>query len=100
MSENVGDFIVARLQDWGVRRIYGYPGDGINGITAGIRRTEGAVDFVQVRDEETAAFCACAHAKYSGELGVCDRGRRAPRVGVLSVSRGAEAPEGLGQVPT
>ena len=71
MSENVGDFIVARLQDWGVRRIYGYPGDGINGITAGIRRTEGAVDFVQVRHEETAAFCACAHAKYSGELGVC-----------------------------
>jgi pyruvate dehydrogenase (quinone) len=71
MGSSVGDFIVQRLHDWGVRRIYGYPGDGINGITAGIRHANGAIDFVQVRHEETAAFAACGHAKYAGELGVC-----------------------------
>src|SRR3954452_11464529 len=72
MSKTVGDYIIERLHEWGVRRIYGYPGDGINGITAGLRRSEGAIDFVQVRHEETAAFCAGAHAKYTGgDLGVC-----------------------------
>jgi pyruvate dehydrogenase (quinone) len=71
MASTVGDFIVQRLRDWGVHRVFGYPGDGVNGITAGIRRTEGAVEFVQVRHEETSAFAACAHAKYAGELGVC-----------------------------
>jgi pyruvate dehydrogenase (quinone) len=54
-----------------VRRVYGYPGDGINGITAGLRRSDEAIEFVQVRHEETAALAACAHAKYAGELGVC-----------------------------
>src|SRR4051794_14591274 len=69
---SVGEYIIERLHEWGVRRIYGYPGDGINGITAGLRRSEGAIDFVQVRHEETAAFCAGAHAKYTGgDLGVC-----------------------------
>jgi pyruvate dehydrogenase (quinone) len=72
MAGTVGDFVIQRLVEWGVRRIYGYPGDGINGITAGLRRSGDAIDFVQVRHEETAAFCACAHAKYSGgDLGVC-----------------------------
>jgi pyruvate dehydrogenase (quinone) len=70
----VGDFLVRRLHGWGVRRIYGYPGDGINGIVAAIHRAEGsdrAIDFIQVRHEEMAAFMACAHAKFTGELGVC-----------------------------
>src|SRR3954468_10300428 len=72
MAKTVGDFIVARLAEWGVKRVYGYPGDGINGITAGLRHSGDAIDFVQVRHEETAAFCACAHAKYTGgDLGVC-----------------------------
>jgi pyruvate dehydrogenase (quinone) len=69
-NKAVGEFIIERLRAWGVRRIYGYPGDGINGITAGLRH-EGGIDFVQVRHEETAAFAACAQAKYGGGLGVC-----------------------------
>jgi pyruvate dehydrogenase (quinone) len=70
MAETVGDFIIERLEQWGVRRIYGYPGDGINGITAGLRHRDG-IEFGQVRHEETAAFAACAQAKYGGGLGVC-----------------------------
>ncbi len=65
------DFLLARLVAWGVRRIYGYPGDGINGIIAAINRMEGKIDFIQVRHEEQAAFMACAHAKFTGDLGVC-----------------------------
>src|SRR4030088_3188958 len=69
-TKTVGEFIIERLRAWGVERIYGYPGDGINGITAGLR-PEGGIEFVQVRHEETAAFAACAQAKYGGGLGVC-----------------------------
>jgi hypothetical protein len=54
---SVGEFSIERLRAWDVERIYGYPGDGINGITAGLRH-EGGIDFVQVRHEETAAFAA------------------------------------------
>lgn len=68
---NVSDFLVRRLREWSVRRIYGYPGDGINGIMGALDRAEGAIDFVQVRHEEMAAFMACAHAKFTGEVGVC-----------------------------
>jgi pyruvate dehydrogenase (quinone) len=71
MAETVADFLIERLMEWGVSRIYGYPGDGINGITAALRKGGHGCDFVQVRHEETAAFMASAHAKYSGELGVC-----------------------------
>ncbi len=67
----VGDFLIERLHAWGVRRIFGYPGDGINGIIAAIHRAEDKIDFIQVRHEEQAAFMACAHAKFTGELGVC-----------------------------
>jgi pyruvate dehydrogenase (quinone) len=68
---NVGDFLVQRLHDWGVRRIYGYPGDGINGIMGALARAEDRMDFVQVRHEEMSAFMACGHAKFTGEVGVC-----------------------------
>ena len=75
---SVGAFLIERLHGWGVRRIFGYPGDGINGIIAAIdahqrRHAEAndAIDFVQVRHEEQAAFMACAHAKFTGEIGVC-----------------------------
>ncbi|NRE33789.1 thiamine pyrophosphate-requiring protein [Burkholderia pseudomallei] len=67
----VADFIVERLYDWGVRRLYGYPGDGINGMFGALNRADGKIEFVQVRHEEMAAFMACAHAKFTGELGVC-----------------------------
>jgi pyruvate dehydrogenase (quinone) len=66
----VSDFVVARLQQWGVRRIFGYPGDGINGVLGGLQRA-GTIEFVQVRHEEMAAFMAVAHAKFTGEIGVC-----------------------------
>ncbi|MFC0251826.1 thiamine pyrophosphate-requiring protein [Massilia consociata] len=69
----VGDFLLDRLHQWGVRRIYGYPGDGINGIMAAFNRREGpdAIEFIQARHEEMAAFMACGHAKFTGEVGVC-----------------------------
>jgi pyruvate dehydrogenase (quinone) len=72
MSETVGDFLLARLAgEWGVKRIYGYPGDGINGIMGAFEREGPRPDFIQVRHEEMAAFMACAHAKFTDEAGVC-----------------------------
>ena len=70
MSKTVGDYILERLHDWGVRRIFGYPGDGIGGLVAALGRDD-KIDFVQTRHEEEAAFMACAHAKWTGEVGVC-----------------------------
>jgi|SRR5665213_571202 len=71
MSETAGDFLMQRLTEWGIQRIFGYPGDGINGLISAIDRTEGKIDFIQVRHEEQAAFMASAHAKFTRELGVC-----------------------------
>jgi pyruvate dehydrogenase (quinone) len=71
MSELVGDFVVERLAQWGVRRIYGYPGDGINGVIGALNRARHKIEFIQVRHEEMAAFMAAAHAKFTGEIGVC-----------------------------
>ncbi|MHB1844051.1 MAG: thiamine pyrophosphate-requiring protein [Deltaproteobacteria bacterium] len=68
----VSDFVLQRLSEWGVRRIYGFPGDGITGLLGALGREPGKkIDFVQVRHEEMAAFMACAHAKFTGEVGVC-----------------------------
>ena len=67
----VSDFLVRRLCEWGVQRIFGYPGDGINGVIGAIARSHGAIDFIQPRHEEAAAFMACGHAKFTGEVGVC-----------------------------
>ena len=67
----VSEFVIERLTAWGVRRIFGYPGDGINGLIAAIDKLQAKIDFVQVRHEEQAAFMATAHAKFTGELGVC-----------------------------
>ncbi len=71
MKGNVSDFMVKRLAEWGVKRIFGFPGDGINGILGALNRADGEIDFIQVRHEEMAAFMACAHAKFTGEVGVC-----------------------------
>jgi pyruvate dehydrogenase (quinone) len=71
MATTVGDFILRRLWDWGVRRVYGYPGDGINGIVAAFGHKDTVPTFTQVRHEEMAALMACGHAKYTGEVGVC-----------------------------
>src|SRR5436189_5197934 len=70
MAQTTADFLIQRLSQWGVKRIYGYPGDGINGIMGALERHE-SVRFVQGRHEEMAAFMACAHAKFTGEPGVC-----------------------------
>jgi pyruvate dehydrogenase (quinone) len=75
MSETVGDHLLERLaSDWGVERVFGYPGDGINGIMGAFGRDGSAHPqprFIQVRHEEMAAFMACAHAKFTGRPGVC-----------------------------
>jgi pyruvate dehydrogenase (quinone) len=71
MAETTADFLLERLHENGVRRIYGYPGDGINAIIGALERQKDKIEFVQVRHEEMAAFMACAHAKWTGEVGVC-----------------------------
>jgi pyruvate dehydrogenase (quinone) len=71
VAKTVGDFLLERLQAWQVRRIFGYPGDGINGIVTALGRAGDALEFVQVRHEEEAAFMASGHAKLTGEVGVC-----------------------------
>jgi pyruvate dehydrogenase (quinone) len=70
MAHTVGDFLLKRLSQWGVRQVYGYPGDGINGIMGAFGRSK-EMRFIQARHEELAAFMACAHAKFSGHVGVC-----------------------------
>src|SRR5436853_163358 len=71
MTKTVGDFIWELLSAWGVRRVFGYPGDGIGGLVGALARSKGAIDFVQVRHEEMAGLMACATAKFTGEVGVC-----------------------------
>ena len=71
MAKTASDYLVQRLYDWGIRRVFGYPGDGINGVMGALNRAEGKIQFIQVRHEEMAAFMACAHAKFTGEVGVC-----------------------------
>lgn len=62
MSQTVGDFLVQRLHDWGVRHLFGYPGDGINGVFGALNRADGKIQFIQSRHEEMAAFMASAYA--------------------------------------
>jgi pyruvate dehydrogenase (quinone) len=71
MTQKVSDFILQRFQEWGVSRIFGYTGDSINPIMGALRRSQDSMHFVQVRHEEMAAFMACAHAKFTGEVGLC-----------------------------
>jgi len=63
--------MLKRLHEWGVQRIYGYPGDGINGLLGAFHEMGDRVEFIQTRHEEIAAFAATAHAKLTGEVGVC-----------------------------
>src|ERR1700748_3257671 len=72
MSQTVGDYLLDRLATWGVQRIYGYPGDGINGLMGAFGRSSNGKrpEFIQARHEVMAAFMACAHAQITGELGV------------------------------
>ncbi|WP_203897915.1 thiamine pyrophosphate-requiring protein [Virgisporangium aliadipatigenens] len=69
-ERTVSDLVVERLREWGVDRVFGYSGDGIDGVIGALRRA-GEPAFVQARHEETAAFMAVGHAKYTGGVGVC-----------------------------
>ena len=66
-----GDVLVEKLIDWGVDTIFGLPGDGINGVMESLRKAQNKIRFIHVRHEESAAFMACAYAKFTGKLGVC-----------------------------
>src|SRR4051812_3226643 len=69
-TTTVADVIVERLRAWGVERVFGYSGDGINGVIGALQRG-GGLEFVQARHEEMAAFMATGHAKFTGSIGVC-----------------------------
>src|SRR5215207_10721150 len=71
MAKTVADFMLERLKQWGVERIYGYPGDGINATLGALDRHSEEIEFIQARHEEMAAFMACGHAKWTDEVGVC-----------------------------
>jgi len=72
MSKTVADHLVDRMRQWQVARVFGYPGDGINGVIGALQRAEAeGPAYVQTRHEELAAFMACAHAKFTGQVGVC-----------------------------
>jgi pyruvate dehydrogenase (quinone) len=71
MAHTAADRLVDVLHDWGVRVVFGLPGDGINGIMEALRLRRDEIRFIQARHEESAAFMACAYAKYTGKLGVC-----------------------------
>jgi pyruvate dehydrogenase (quinone) len=68
---DTAQFILNRLTEWGIKRVYGYPGDGINGLMGAFHEVGDRLEFIQTRHEEIAAFAATAHAKFTGEVGVC-----------------------------
>jgi pyruvate dehydrogenase (quinone) len=71
MSQNVAEFVWKRLNEWGLARVYGYPGDGVGGLDIALQQATDFMDYVQVRHEEMAAFMASAHAKFTGQVGLC-----------------------------
>ena len=71
MAPTVGDYVLQRLREWGVEQLFGYPGDGINGIITALGRADDQPEFVQARHEEMSALAAVGYAKFSGRPGVC-----------------------------
>jgi pyruvate dehydrogenase (quinone) len=71
MSQNVAEFVWKRLSEWGLSQVYGYPGDGVGGLDVALEKAKEFMDYVQVRHEEMAAFMASAHAKFTGQPGLC-----------------------------
>ena len=71
MADTVADVLLSRLREWNVKQVFGYPGDGINGLLAAWGRAENKPQFVQARHEEMSAFEAVGYAKFSGQIGVC-----------------------------
>jgi pyruvate dehydrogenase (quinone) len=68
---NISEFVWRRLSEWGLRRVYGYPGDGVGGLDVALEKARDTMEYVQVRHEEMAAFMASAHAKFTGQVGLC-----------------------------
>ncbi|WP_158668234.1 thiamine pyrophosphate-requiring protein [Bradyrhizobium guangdongense] len=68
---NVSEYVWQRLSEWGLTRIYGYPGDGVGGLDVALEQAKDKIEYVQVRHEEMAAFMASAHAKFTGQVGLC-----------------------------
>ena len=77
MTQTVGDYFWHRLHEWGIHTVFGYPGDGVNGLLGALNRADDEFRFIQVRHEEMAAFMASAYAKFTGEVGV--HGNLGPR---------------------
>jgi pyruvate dehydrogenase (quinone) len=71
MGMNVSDFVWHRVQEWGIKRVYGYPGDGVGGLDVALQKLQGSLQYIQVRHEEMAAFMASGHAKFTGQVGLC-----------------------------
>jgi pyruvate dehydrogenase (quinone) len=71
MSMNISDFVWHRLSEWGLARVYGYPGDGVGGLDVALEKAKDKMEYIQVRHEEMAAFMASAHAKFTGQVGLC-----------------------------
>src|ERR1700760_3395844 len=71
MADTASDLLVEGLIAWGIDIVFGIPGDGINGIMEALRTKQDSIRFIQVRHEESAAFMACAYAKFTGKLGCC-----------------------------
>ncbi len=71
MPQNVAEFVWSRFHEWGLSRVYGYPGDGVGGLDVALEKAKDFMDYVQVRHEEMAAFMASAHAKFTGQPGLC-----------------------------
>ena len=71
MSMNVSDFVWHRAQEWGIKRVYGYPGDGVGGLDVALEKVKDSLQYIQVRHEEMAAFMASGHAKFTGQVGLC-----------------------------
>jgi len=68
---NVSEFVWQRLSEWGLKRVYGYPGDGVGGLDVALEKAKDRMEYIQVRHEEMAAFMASAHAKFTGQVGLC-----------------------------
>jgi pyruvate dehydrogenase (quinone) len=71
MSMNVSEYVWHRLSEWGLKRVYGYPGDGVGGLDVALEKAKDFMEYVQVRHEEMAAFMASGHAKFTGQVGLC-----------------------------
>ena len=71
MADTAADVFVKTITVWGINTIFGIPGDGVNGVIKSPRKRKDKIKFIQTRHEASAAFTACAHAKYSSKLGCC-----------------------------